>query len=116
MWIMIAGPYRSGTKSQAEREQNLIELNRAAHAVFGKGHVPVVGVNCALPLIAVAGPESYDSIMMPLSLAMAERCDAVLRIGGFSSGADEEVERIRSKGGVAYYSVAEIPDAERDYG
>lgn len=111
MWIMIAGPYRTGTRSQAEQEQNLMDLNRAAHAVFSKGHVPVIGVNCALPVIAAAGQESYDSIMMPLSLAMAERCDAVLRIGGFSAGADEEVETIRSKGGVAYYSVAEIPDA-----
>ena len=111
MWIMIAGPYKSGTRSPAEQDQNLMDLNRAAHAVFRKGHIPVIGVNCALPLIAAAGQESYDSIMMPLSLAMAERCDAVLRIGGFSSGADDEVETIRSKGGVTYGSVAEIPDA-----
>ena len=111
MWIMIAGPYRSGAQSEADREHNLTELNQAALAVFRKGHVPVVGVNCALPVIAVAGPEAYNSIMMPLSLAMAERCDAVLRVGGVSSGADEEVESIRSRGGNTYHSVAEIPDA-----
>ena len=111
MWIMIAGPYRSGAKSEANREQNLANLNRAAYELFRKGHVPVVGVNCALPLIAAAGFDAYESIMMPLSLAMADRCDAVLRLGGFCPGADEEVERIRSRGGVAYYSVAEVPDA-----
>ena len=92
--------------------QNLLKLNRAAYEVFRKGHVPVVGVNCALPVIAAAesGAHAYDSIMMPLSLAMAERCDAILRIGGFCPGADEEVERVRRRGGVAYYSVGEIPD------
>ena len=111
MWIMIAGPYRSGANSEADREQNLAKLNRAADELFRKGHVPVVGVNCALPLIAAAGSDAYESIMMPLSLAMADRCDAVLRLGGFSPGADEEVERIRSRGGLAYYSVAEVPDA-----
>ena len=111
MWIMIAGPYRSGAKSDADREQNLMNLNRAAHAVFRKGHVPVVGVNCALPLIEAAGRETYESIMMPLSLAMAERCDAVLRIGGVCPGADK-VERIRRRGGATYYSVAEVPDAD----
>jgi hypothetical protein len=49
MWIMIAGPFRSGAKSEADREQNLFNLNRAAYELFRKGHVPVVGVNCALP-------------------------------------------------------------------
>lgn len=28
MWIMIAGPYRSGANSDADREQNLAILNR----------------------------------------------------------------------------------------
>ena len=92
MWIMIAGPYRSGANSEADREQNLANLNGAAYELFRKGHVPVVGVNCALPLIAAAGSDAFESIMMPLSLAMADRCDAVLRLRGFCPGADEEVE------------------------
>lgn len=70
------------------------ELNIAALEVFRRGHVPIVGVNMALPLIEIAGQEQYDRIMMPLSLAAAERCDAAFRIGGPSHGADEEVERI----------------------
>ena len=78
MWPMIAGPYRSAANSVADREQNLANLNRAAYELFRRGHVPLVGVNCALPLIAVAGSDAYESIMMPLSLAMANRCDAVL--------------------------------------
>jgi hypothetical protein len=56
MWIMIASPYRTGAKSEADRKRKLLELNRAAYELFQKGHVPIVGVNCALPLIGAAGP------------------------------------------------------------
>lgn len=111
VWIMIAGPYTTGAKTQADREANLLAMNRAAYQVFRKGHVPIIGVNMALPVIQAAGPEMFDSVMMPLSLALADRCDAVLRIGGCSSGADDEVERVRARGGRVYHSVAEIPDA-----
>ena len=99
MWIMIAGPYSTGAKTQADREANLLTLNRAAYEVFSKGHVPIIGVNMALPIIQAAGPQMYDTVMMPLSLALADRCDAILRIEGLSSGADDEVERVRARGG-----------------
>lgn len=110
---MIAGPYRSGASTQFEFESNLDRLNRAALAIFQKGHVPIIGVNLALPVIRVAGPERYDELMMPLSLAVARRCDGVLRVPGASSGADLEVECIRSHGGVVYLSEDEIPEVDR---
>lgn len=110
MWIMIAGPYSTGARTDADREANLRALNEAAYQVFLRGHVPIIGVNLALPVIQAAGPRMYDAIMMPLSLALAERCDAVLRIGGMSRGADDEVERVRARGGLVYRSVEEIPD------
>lgn len=109
MWIMIAGPYRTGAASEAERAENLRSLNLAAWEVFQKGHVPVIGVNAALPIIEAAGREKYDQIMSPLSLALAERSDGVLRIGGESPGADEEVEAVRRAGGKVFRSVSEIP-------
>lgn len=109
MWIMIAGPYSAGARTQADRDANLLALNRAAYQVFIRGHVPIIGVNLALPIIEAAGPQVYDSVMMPLSLALADRCDAILRIGGRSSGADEEVERVLARGGRVYHSVEEIP-------
>ena len=112
LWIMIAGPYTSGARSDAERAANLRVLNRAAYEVFRRGHVPVIGVNLALPIIEAAGPETFEEIMMPLSLAAAERCDAVLRIGGPSDGADQEVERIRLRGGRVYRSLEELPARE----
>jgi hypothetical protein len=113
MWIMIAGPYSSGAQTDDERAENLRAMNRVALEVFRRGHVPIIGVNLALPVIEVAGPSAFDELMMPLSLALAERCDAVLRIGGPSSGADQEAERIRARGGAVYRSAAELPSTDR---
>lgn len=111
MWIMIAGPYESGAKTEAARLSNLHELNRAAVEVFRKGHLPVIGVNMALPMIKVAGADSYSQIMMPVSLRLSERCDAILRIGGPSEGADKEVAEFQRRGLSAYRHIDEIPNA-----
>lgn len=78
--------------------------------------MPIIGVNLALPIIEVAGEAMFDEVMMPLSLALADRCDAVLRVGGLSSGADLEVERIRARGGAVFTSVAEIPAVATEAG
>ncbi len=109
--VMVAGPYRSGAVDVAGRADNLRALNAAALAVFRRGHMPIIGVNLAPPIIEAAGPESFDEIMMPVSLAAAERCDAVLRIGGPSAGADEEVERFRERGLAVFRALDEIPEA-----
>ena len=65
----------------------------------------------ALPLIGVAGAQRYDELMMPISLALAARCDAVLRIGGPSRGADREVQVFVDKGLPVYRSVQDVPSA-----
>ena len=111
MWIMVAGPYRSGAADDAARGANLRILNEAAVTLLRAGHVPVIGVNMALPIIAVAGADdaAYREIMMPLSLALAERCDACLRLGGPSRGADDEVERFRAAGRTVYRALTEVP-------
>jgi len=106
--IMIAGPYSSGTKTKEERADNLAVLNKAALEVFKKGHIPLIGVNNALPLIELEGEGSFDKIMMPLSIALAQRCDSCLRVGGESNGADQEVENFRKRGKNVYFSVDDI--------
>ncbi len=85
-------------------------MNRAAVEVFRKGHTPIIGVNLALPMIRAMGEEYYDEMMMPIALAAAERCDAVLRIGGPSTGADEEVAFFRGRGLPAYTTLSDLPD------
>lgn len=111
MWIMVAGPYRSGAKDDDARTANLDAMNRAALAVWRLGHTPVIGVNMALPMIEAAGDDCYDDVMTPVSLALAERCDAILRIGGPSGGADKEVDIIRAKGGQVFTDIADVPQA-----
>jgi hypothetical protein len=113
MWIMIAGPYTSGGADESQRAANLSALNQAALTLLRAGHTPVIGVNMALPVIAAAGgdAQAFDEIMMPLSLALADRCDACLRIGGPSKGADDEVERFQQRGQTVFYNINEVPRA-----
>ena len=108
MWIMIAGAYSSGTRTDAEREDN-----RAALAVFERGHTPIIGVNLALPIVQIAGAERFDELMMPISLAASQRCDACLRIGGPSTGADQEVQAFRDRGLPVDFALDDVPDDSR---
>ena len=110
-WIMVAGPYSSGGADAATRAANLAAMNRAALEVFEKGHTPVIGVNMALPVIEAAGENRFEEIMMPLSLALADRCDAILRIGGPSVGADQEVARMNAAGKPVYFALNDVPEA-----
>lgn len=107
--IMIAGPYSSGTSSDGERAENLRKLNETALTILKKGHIPIIGANNALPLVDIAGSGSFELIMMPISLALAERCDCCLRIGGPSIGADAEVEQFLFAGKPVYYDMDELP-------
>lgn len=83
-------------------------MNRAAAALARLGHVPVIGVNAALPVLDAAGLPYNDTLMMTISLALAARCDACLQIGR-SPGADREAEAIRARGRPVYASIEEIP-------
>ena len=113
MWIMIAGPYTSGTNRPEERARNLARLHDAARAVRRLGHLPVIGVDLALPLVADEQTVSGDRLM-PMSLELARRCDAVLRIGGPSAGADREVELFRERERPVFHAIADIPQADTD--
>jgi len=102
MWIMIGGPYTSGAANGEQRQANLDVMNAAALAVFEKGHVPI---------ISVAGQVRFDDIMMPVSLALADRCDAYLRVGGTSSGADQERDKFTARDLPVFESLDDIPEA-----
>lgn len=112
MWIMVSGPYTSGSRSDETRKENLNGMNLAAVEVWRKDRVPIIGVNVALPVIEAIGSDYFEDIMMPISLAAADRCDACLRIGGPSKGADEEVDVFKRKGLPVYSAISEIPVAQ----
>lgn len=107
MLIAVAGPYSAATREA--RQQNLEAMNLAAAEVFRRGHVPVIGVNLALPIVEFIGGEDnhYDAIMK-ISLAIVARCDAILIIGE-SPGVNRERDLIREKGLPVYNSLSEIP-------
>lgn len=52
MLIAVAGPYSAET---AEQRQKNLEALKAA--VMKRGHIPVIGVNAALPVLERLDPE-----------------------------------------------------------
>jgi hypothetical protein len=115
MLVLVAGPYRSGTGDDPQKlAANVRAMNEAALAVFRAGHLPVTGEALALPLIELAGSArvgdpAFAEIFHPIARRLVKRCDAVLRIGGASAGADEMVEIARAHGADVYRDVAELP-------
>lgn len=113
--ILVAGPYRSGTNDAPHLiERNVQFMQQKAYEVFLKGHLPVLGEWFALPLIKEAGSkkigdEPFNKIFHPISVQLLDKCDAVWRVGGPSSGADEMVRVGKEKGKLIYNSIEEIP-------
>jgi hypothetical protein len=106
--VLVAGPYRSGTNGEpAKLQANVDAMNRAALDVFRAGHLPVTGEALALPLIELGG--DFDEIFHPISRRLLDRCDAVLRIGGPSIGADEMASIAREQGKPVFVEVHELP-------
>jgi hypothetical protein len=54
------------------------------------------------------GDAAFEEIFHPISRMLAERVDAVLRVGGPSKGADEMVEIARRNGKLVFEDLAEI--------
>ncbi|WP_442806586.1 DUF4406 domain-containing protein [Streptomyces sp. NBC_01022] len=115
--ILVAGPYRSGTGDDPTKlEANVRAMNWTALALFRAGHLPVTGEALALPLLDTAGSTGpgdplFEEIFHPVSEQLLARCDAVLRIGGPSQGADRMVARARILNKDVYTDTADVPDA-----
>jgi hypothetical protein len=115
--VLVAGPYRSGTGDDPDKlAANVAAMNRAALVVFRAGHTPVTGEALALPLVELAGSERvgdavFDEIFHPIARRLVSRCDAVLRVGGRSAGADEMVAIARAENKLVATSVDDLPSA-----
>jgi hypothetical protein len=118
MMILIAGPYRSGTDDDPARmAANVRAMEAYALPLFRAGHVPVVGEWLALPLVALAGSravgdEAFDEIFHPIAERLLERCDAVLRVGGASQGADLMVQLAQERSLAVFHSLREVPGCQ----
>ncbi|MEU7581474.1 DUF4406 domain-containing protein [Streptomyces sp. NPDC041068] len=117
--ILVAGPYRSGTGDDPRKlEANVRAMNDVALRLFRAGHLGVTGEALALPLLEAAGSAgpgdtAYEEIFHPVAEQLLARCDAVLRIGGPSEGADLMVTRARARGKAVYTSLDDVPAAAR---
>jgi hypothetical protein len=117
LMILIAGPYRSGTNDDPSLiKRNVEEMQSYALPIFRAGHIPVLGEWLALPLVELAGSKAigdgaFNEVFHPIATRLLEKCDAVLRVGGASTGADEMVRVGRTLGLVIYSTLAEIPKA-----
>ncbi len=115
LMILVAGPYRSGTNDDPVLiARNVTAMNDMALRLFRAGHLPVLGEWFALPLIEHAGSKVigdpiFDEIFHPISRRLVQRCDACLRIGGPSKGADEMVELAKSCGTTVFFRYEDIP-------
>jgi hypothetical protein len=118
LMILVAGPYRSGTGDDpALLAQNVRDMERYALPIFRAGHIPIVGEWLALPLAELAGSrrpgdEAFDEVFHPIAERLLERCDAVLRVGGASQGADMMVRVARERGLAVFGALSDVPGCQ----
>jgi len=109
MLVMVSGPVSGGSREEEERNRD--ELNRVAAEVLKRGHIPLVGLNAARPVVELAGLEDGYEAVMHICEELAGRCDAVL-VTGESGGACREVEVFERHGRPVYKSLGELPRPE----
>jgi hypothetical protein len=112
--ILVAGPYRSGTNGDpALIQANVDTMTAVSLELYRRGHLPVMGEWFALPLIERAEQEgdhgAYDEIFHPIAERVLARCDACLRIGGPSEGADRMVATARRLGKAVFMDIGDVP-------
>ena len=115
MLILIAGPYRSNTNDDPDLiAQNMHRMEEASLTVYRRGHMPICGEWTALPLIQTAGSTQlgdaiFNEFFHPVAVRLIDHCDAVLRVGGPSVGADEMMNQAQLKGKQTYWNMEELP-------
>jgi hypothetical protein len=112
MIIGVAGPYSADTEEQ--RQQNLSKLNNAAARLLEKGHIPLIGVNAALPVVQAANITNQYKAIIDISMAVIDKCEALLLIAE-SRGANMERDHVLNKGLQVYYNIEDVPDGKSKF-
>ena len=107
MIIGVAGPYSADTPEK--RKSNLDAMNAAAARLLEMGHVPLIGMNAALPVIDMSDISDKYKATMEISLAVINCCEGLLLIGE-SPGANKERDLIISKNLPVYFKIEDVPN------
>ena len=116
--ILVAGAYRSGTNDDPILiAANVKAMTDMALEIYRMGHMPVLGEWFALPLIEAAGSKHigddiFNEIFHPIARRLVAKCDACLRIGGASTGADDMVATAKAHNKLVFYSFDELPKVD----
>jgi hypothetical protein len=94
---------------------NLKKLEEAAWPIFEAGHIPMIGEWVALPVLSSAGATGgpldplAEQVMYPTAHRLLQHADAVLRLPGESTGADQDVAIARERGIPVYHALEQVP-------
>jgi hypothetical protein len=111
MIIGVAGPYSADTAE--EKEQNLKAMNIAAARLLEHGHIPLIGMNAALPVLALAEIKDIYKCTLDISLAVIDACEGLLLLKE-SPGANLERDLVLSKGLPVFRSTEEVLQHRKD--
>ena len=106
MIIGIAGPYSADTEDK--KQKNLDAMNIVAARLLEKGHIPLIGINAALPVVAKSVTSDKYKAIMDISLTVIDKCEGLLLLAE-SPGANRERDLILSKGLPVFYDINKIP-------
>lgn len=85
-------------------------MNIAAARLLEAGHIPFIGINVSVPVVEQSKiADKYEAVMR-MSLALIEKCDALLMTGE-SPGANRERDLMLSLGRPVYYNIEDVPPA-----
>jgi hypothetical protein len=74
----------------------------------------MIGEWVALPVLRAAGADGVrdplaEQVLYPTARRLLQHCDAVLRLPGESTGADQDVAIARERGLPVFFDLADIP-------
>jgi len=100
--IYVSAPYTLGNLII-----NVKNACEAGNLLLDKGHVPLIPH--LMMLWELHSPKPYSE-WMRICLALLGKCDALLRLEGFSKGADIEVKIAKEAGIPVYFNLQEVPN------
>ena len=75
MIIGIADPYSADTEEQKQR--NCDAMNIAAARLLEKGHIPIIGINAALPIVQMSNISDKYKALMDISMTVIDNCEGL---------------------------------------